>query len=344
MSGVAGSPGAFQTTGEFYTCDLQRIVDFDGGMLIRRIVNDFPLYPANFYAVDRAVIEREARSVVWIVDAQPFFNAYARPSANQIGINLFTILSILALPRLSRYLDDVLRSDSLSINQAIQFSSHPTADVLAEVDGLFATWSRIHWQLQEHGGWVLAEFPRDPGLSYYVGMLRFMLFHEIGHWNYERFTTTAQQLLHDRTVEHMRDYLPCFAEINGDAAATWIAEHLGDDCRRAKWIKEITADSMAAFACEMFCLAQRQQRDWYASLAISFGIMKYYEFYASTLGEISYEAHPPTVFREGLLYHILSREKNMSPRQFLTEEFGAGGIAGELMSNVLSAYVRSQPV
>ena len=343
MSGVAGSSGEFQTTGEFYTRNLERIVDFDSGRLIRRIVNDFPLYPANFYAVDRGRIEEEARSVVWIVDAQPFFNAYAQPGANQIGINLFTILSILALPRLSKYLDDVLHGDSLPIDQAIHFSSHPTAEVLAEVDGLFATWSRIHWQLQQHAGWVLAEFPRDPGLSYYVGMLRFILFHEIGHWNYERFTPAAQQLLHDRTVEHMRDYLPHFAEINGDAAATWIAEYLGDDCRRAKWLKEVTADSMAAFACEMFCSTQQQQRDWYASLAISFGIMKYYEFYVSRLGEISYEAHPPTVFREGVLYHILSREKNISPRQFLTDEFGAGVIAGELMSNVLSAYVHGRP-
>lgn len=310
--------------------------------LVRILINDFPLYDESFYSLSLNHLKDEISSISWKINADSAFNAFVRSSKNEIGVNLFTICSIMSIPKISKYINDAVQSETISIEDLGYLIDNIPDSLLYELDSLFDIWQRIQEESNNSGIWKLSNFPLVEDLFFFDKIFRFVMWHEVSHWNFFRFKEPICSKLFDQTRFHLSNFLREGKFI--DSKSVEIAcQYLQYSEIENSWLNEITADSMAAISCIMkHASSQYDKRDWYASFAMLFGLLGYYQFFLTGIRgyEISFESHPPVGFRQEILYYILSQELGMSMKQFLEDEFGAGVLVSCVISRILENYCR----
>lgn len=309
--------------------------------IVRNLINDFPLYDESFYSMNRNQLKNEISCINWKINSEPVFNAFVRTATNEIGINLFTIFSIISIPKIAKHVNNTIQADTISVEELRKLIHNIPNSLSYELDSLFKIWSSSQEETHKLKVWQLSNFPIVEELFFFDKIFRFIIWHEVSHWNFFRFKESIGYRLFDQTRSHIYNFLQEGKFIDSESIKI-ACEYLRYQEIEIQWLNEITADSMAAMSCIMRANSQYQKRDWYASFAMLFGLLGYYQFFLTEIQgyNLSFESHPPVGFRQEVLYYILSKELGMSMQQFIEDEFGSGIIVSCLISQILESYCK----
>lgn len=323
-----------------------KLIDFEGKAydaeplknLLGLIINKFPLYPEKYYDSNLAQINNDIKDVHWKLCSEPYFNAFMRPTSNEIGINLFVILTILATPNISTYINESHSKATISIDDAKKSIENIPGLLITELDQLFNIWAKAQGECVEHGVWNLADFPLIQYFYFFEPIGRFLVWHETAHWHLRRFNDSTKRVFFDRTQSHITNFIQ--DEYSDNNLSKIVIRNLNNVEIRENWVEEITCDVMSTFCHITNFVEAYQRRDFYAALAIVFGMFQYQTYFFSRFyeEELSYHSHPPVAFRRDVLYYIIAKELDMTLHDFIQYEFGAGLLADGILSGILKEY------
>ncbi len=308
--------------------------------LFELLINDFQTYPTHYYSISPNELKSQMNEVKWKIASTPIFNAFVRPKTNEIGVNLFSILSIMSIPKITDFIQALITNNkTINLSQLDKIIKNIPVSISSEVGELFKTWQNVDNSSLRKNVWNINEFSKVSNFFFFENMMRFLIWHETSHWNFERFNIEYKDNIIGQTFSHLNNFLKEGNFI--DENSIYIAyDYLSDEEVCYHWSNEISADTMSALGCIQMCKNSEERMNFYASLAIMFGLLTYYQDYLINFRNIdlSFRTHPPVAFRQEILLYNLSKEHQMNLKDFITYEYGTGVAVNMIMRQILDNY------
>lgn len=308
--------------------------------LFELLINNFQTYPTHYYSISQNELKFQMDGIKWKIASNPIFNAFVRPKTNEIGVNLFSILSIMSIPKIANFIQKIIiHNKTINLSQLDKIIKNIPASVSPEVGELYKTWQKVENISLRTNAWNINFFSEVSNFFFFENMMRFLIWHETSHWNFERFNVEYKDNVIGQTFSHLNNFLKEGNFI--DKNSIYIAyDYLSDEEVCYHWSNEISADTMSAIGCIQMCKNSEERRIFYASLAIMFGLLAYYQDYLISFKnvDLSFRTHPPVAFRQEILLFILSKEHQMNIKDFITYEYGTGVAVNMIMGQILDNF------
>lgn len=307
---------------------------------IASLINIYPKYDSSYYLPEYNPISDEILKIKWIIGSSSTLNAWTIPKINEIGINLFTMSSIISMPNLSHIINEFFMREIVTIDEIKIYIKNTIKESYNDINNLFNIWSRNILPENNYIRWNFSEFCQIKNEFFFEDIFRFIMWHELSHWNLFKFKDDKKNMILGQTKKHLGEFLNC--NMLDDKDLKIVKEYLSKKNIYNSWIEEITADTMSIIsAIKLVEFNAKKKQRVYSSLAVAFGLMKYFETFSCYYynSELTYTTHPPVKFREQILMYILSKENNLTITQFIEYQYGSALVMQvyleQLLQNVL---------
>ncbi len=311
-------------------------------MIAQIIGESLFLFEDFYYAADIKMVEEDMRSIHYCIDLMPAVNAYVDIYHNRIILYLFTITATNHMTIMTELLDLLTREEHATneeiLRKALEWAD--ADDNIGRIERYIEYYSiRKPLLIEGEQGktylkWLDGIFQRQKYSFYTYDILKLIFLHELGHWQYARFT------------DHMRcEY--------SKPVNTFFQKHFTEEYLLSNrqmldaWAEEIIADYIALL---VFTKNHRQNGEdkqctkaCYIAIGLYYGLIAMEELGSGQYGKTA-GTHPPAKLRQEtaqeLYANFFSEILGIPYDTFIGEEIQEWYVIQLYFSKIIEEYRR----
>ena len=273
--------------------------------LIAKLVSESLFFFNDDYYLDNiAILENKLSNLDYCIDLYPSVNASVDPDRNRLYIHLFSIVAAHNITMITGLLD-LLSLPRVMSNQEIEAKAKEwinTFDNLQMVENFINTFGeKRDIPVILENSKIYAAWPSNLGNSdkysvYAIEILKLMLLHELGHWQYAHFNSEMKFAYDKQALQLLQADL----------------ENYGISLRKeiiSSWIHEIVADYIAILVYTKNNIISHKEKQCskqcYIAIGLYYGLISLEELGSGLYKRIS-TTHPPVFIRQNIVQKLYS--------------------------------------